>query len=215
MKKTAFLLSAFICSVIATAQCFVEPIEHIVHGADNRPSNQFPPTEGAVYIGSAPMTVTFTTKSNSAILQWTYVNELSPDVEFTIGRNTTEATHTFDRFGRYTVRVEAQDEGCVNVRDSIQISVSESKLEVPNVFTPNNDGQNDQFCVAYKSIVRYQMYVYNRWGRLVFQSDRPNVCWDGLIGGKPADIGPYYYVIEAEGAEGHRYKLGGDINLVR
>ena len=220
MKKTFFLLSFFVllCNVMRAEDCTVgQPVIIPSVSNEDRPFNQFPPTSsGDTYVGSAPLTLTFTTESNSFALLWTWYNQLAPDVVYTIAGNTSEITHTFDASGQYMVVVEAKDDGCEGVKDSVQVQVSTSRLEVPNVFSPNNDGQNELFCVAYESIVKYQCYVYNRWGRPVFSSNNPAICWDGRInGGKPADIGAYYYVIEAEGADGVRHKRGGDINLVR
>jgi len=86
---------------------------------------------------------------------------------------------------------------------------------VPNVFTPNGDGQNDEFRVAYKSIITFQAWVYNRWGRKVFSWSDPQKGWDGNINGKKATTGPYFYVIKATGSDGVKYLKKGDINLLR
>ena len=104
--------------------------------------------------------------------------------------------------------------------------VLESFIEAPNAFTPNGDGINDEWRVAYKSIESYQCIIQNRWGRTVFKSTDPGKGWDGTIGGRPAAEGTYYYVIVAYGTdkfpETHKkygkqmkYKLSGDINLFR
>jgi len=99
--------------------------------------------------------------------------------------------------------------------DSITVTVSTSSIEAPNVFTPNGDGHNDEFRVAYKSIIQFDAWVYNRWGRLVYKWSDPMKGWDGNIGGKKAAAGAYFYVIKAVGADGKKYKLKGDINLLR
>jgi gliding motility-associated-like protein len=109
-------------------------------------------------------------------------------------------------------------------------------LTVPNTFTPNGDGANDEFRVVYRSIKEFHMWVYNRWGKLVYKTDNPDKGWDGNINGRPAAEGAYYYVIRALGtdAEGKYqwkplynkalkkqevplgvYQLSGDINLLR
>ena len=118
--------------------------------------------------------------------------------------------------------------------DSVEItvSVSTSQLVVPNVFTPNGDGRNDEFRVMYRSIVEFECWVYNRWGKLVYHWTDPAKGWDGTINGRPAAEGAYYYVIRAKGADAeaggeyHKvtkkrpaavgvYQLSGDINLIR
>ncbi|MGL5894559.1 MAG: gliding motility-associated C-terminal domain-containing protein, partial [Bacteroidales bacterium] len=92
---------------------------------------------------------------------------------------------------------------------------SESKLEVPNAFSPGNDGINDIFKVAYQSIVRFRGNIFNRWGVKLFQWEDPSEGWDGEYNGKLVNTGVYFYLIEAEGSDGKKYKLKGDINLFR
>ena len=117
--------------------------------------------------------------------------------------------------------------------------MNESMLLVPNVFTPNGDGANDEFRVAYRSIKEFHCWVYNRWGHLVYEWTDPAKGWDGTIGGKPAAEGAYFYVIRALGTDADKnakytikpiynkklkkqdegligvYQLSGSINLLR
>jgi gliding motility-associated-like protein len=99
--------------------------------------------------------------------------------------------------------------------------VVNSLLEVPNVFTPNGDGKNDEFRVSYKSLISFKGQVFNMWGRLLYAWDDPAKGWDGTIGGVPAAEGAYMYVIEAVGADKDqdgkpmKYVYRGDINLLR
>jgi gliding motility-associated-like protein len=110
-------------------------------------------------------------------------------------------------------------------------------LTVPNVFTPGvSPGQNDEFRVVYRSLKEFHIWVYNRWGKLVYKSDDPSKGWDGTINGRPAAVGAYYYVIRALGTDAETdymskpsynkklkkqelpigvYQLSGDINLLR
>jgi gliding motility-associated-like protein len=95
------------------------------------------------------------------------------------------------------------------------LSISDSEIQVPNIFTPNGDGINDEFKVAYRSIASYRCRIYNQWGKKVYDSTDITRGWDGTIGGRPASIGAYFYVIEAKGTDGRVIKKQGDINLVR
>ena len=119
------------------------------------------------------------------------------------------------------------------------VAITESFIDVPNVFTPNGDGQNDEFRVAYKSIAEFHCWVYNRWGKLVYDWTDPAKGWDGTINGRPAAEGAYFYVIRAKGTDAAKgqgyiskpaynrakknsdtkilgiYQLSGDINLLR
>lgn len=69
--------------------------------------------------------------------------------------------------------------------------------ELPNVFTPNGDGENDVFRpFPYYAVESIDLKVYNRWGKLVFETTKPDILWDGKIDGKPATDGVYFYVCD-------------------
>jgi gliding motility-associated-like protein len=71
--------------------------------------------------------------------------------------------------------------------------------ELPNVFTPNNDGINDLFKpYPYKFVEKIDMVIYNRWGNPVFKTTDPNINWDGidLESGKLVSDGVYYYICD-------------------
>ena len=68
--------------------------------------------------------------------------------------------------------------------------------------------------MSYRSLVSYSCHIFNRLGKQLFSSTDPAQGWDGKIGGKYVPAGVYYYVIEALGADGVRYKRSGDINII-
>ncbi len=79
--------------------------------------------------------------------------------------------------------------------------------ELPNVFTPNGDGLNDLVIPGpYKFVQRVNMKIYNRWGTLVFQTEDPDIKWDGrfMDNGKLLSPGVYYYVCDV-----YEYRLSG------
>jgi gliding motility-associated-like protein len=88
------------------------------------------------------------------------------------------------------------------------------KFSVPNVFTPNADGINDQLKISNMcSVVAYQVFIYNRWGQLVFQQNVPYssnsdqmafVQWDGYVNGSISSPGAYFVVIESEDGKSQR-----------
>ena len=89
-------------------------------------------------------------------------------------------THTYDTTGTFLVYlVVTNSEGCVDtISDSI-IVVSE--IFVPNFFTPNGDDMYDNFVIPYlpQLYPNSKLYVYNRWGIKVYQSDNYQNDWDG------------------------------------
>lgn len=117
-----------------------------------------------------------------------------PDAEYiwqdTINRVRFSAT----RSGRYRVRVTNT---CGTVTDEIQILFDDCyNLYIPNAFTPNGDGINDEFKPQTdQPIVDYAMVIYNRWGRAVFKTNDINVGWDGTRNGGALPQDVYIYRI--------------------
>lgn len=171
--------------------------------------------------GSGPLNVEITSNANPLDItyyEWFVTSAENPNNYQRY--NDENLNYTFEKTGEYNIRLVATSGSCT-FSDSINIKVLESYIEAPNVFTPNGDGMNDEWRVAYKSIERYSCIVQNRWGRTVYRSDNPGKGWDGTIGGRPASVGTYYYVIIAYGTDKDlrgkqkKYKLSGDINLLR
>jgi len=101
---------------------------------------------------------------------------------------------------------------CIKVDDR-------SSLEVPNIFTPNGDNQNDFFQVEAKTLETFHGIVVNRWGNTIYEWDNyqdKEAGWDGkLKGGAEASPGVYFYIIKATGIDGYEYELTGPFHLTR
>ena len=93
--------------------------------------------------------------------------------------------------------------------------------DLPNVFTPNGDLFNEQFVpVQWRAVDRVDVQVHNRWGERVYQTEDPNLGWDGtyLDTGEPLPEGVYFvtttaYTIRLEGIV--PLKFASEIRLVR
>ena len=68
--------------------------------------------------------------------------------------------------------------------------------------------------MSQRSITSFSCTIFNRWGKKIITLTDPSQGWDGKMGGKPVPAGVYYYVIKATGADGKKYDLSGDINIV-
>ncbi len=94
-----------------------------------------------------------------------------------------------------------------------------SKLEIPNIFSPNGDGINDYFQVKAQTLKLFNGTVVNRWGVTIFEWtnwEDYEKGWDGkLSGGSKASSGVYYYIINAEGFDGEIYQSNGAFHLMR
>ena len=100
-------------------------------------------------------------------------------------------------------------------KDSIMITDDcPTLVYIPNVFTPDGDGINDEYCVELKNVIEYSIAIYNRWGNHIFQSTE-SPCWDGQISGSPAAYGVYYYLINASDQDGNETNFRGSLNLFR
>lgn len=75
---------------------------------------------------------------------------------------------------------------------------TDDELVIPNVFTPNQDGVNDEYFVKGKNITEFEMVIVNRWGNVVFESNDIQKAWDGKSNGTPCEEGTYFYMIRAK-----------------
>jgi gliding motility-associated-like protein len=114
------------------------------------------------------------------------------DYRWDFGDGTPAATdprHRYARPGTYTVRLSGVNAAGCPLAATTTVTVDE--LLVPNIFTPNNDGQNDTFRVLGVPAGAARLEVYSRWGTQVYASDRYDHSWTG--GTLPA--GTYYYLL--------------------
>lgn len=87
--------------------------------------------------------------------------------------------------------------GCVYPIDETLAETECLKYRLPNVFTPGTDGHNDIFKpFPYSFVESVSMKIYNRWGKLVYETTNPDILWNGTIqeNGKPCVDGTYFYV---------------------
>jgi len=116
--------------------------------------------------------------------------------------------------GAYVVTLIANNAGCKDtLSDTIYVTET---IFIPNVFTPNGDGQNDVFHVTMTSMKTYSLEIFNRWGQRVFISNSPDMDWDGRSeGGVEAADGDYYYILLATDYAGKNFKYHGYLQLIR
>ena len=174
--------------------------------------------------GSAPVTALF--KANpqdivgwTAYYEWRFFhgNEAKPYLQ----RYEEDTQYTFDRSGNHRVLLCATfisgNDTIIHEYSPITVSLFESRLELPNAFSPNGDGINDVYKVksSSRSIIEFHAKIYNRWGQKLYEWDSIDGGWDGKFHGKDVAQGVYYVVVEALGADGKRYFIKRDINLLR
>jgi gliding motility-associated-like protein len=117
---------------------------------------------------------------------------------------------------QYVVRVTS-DIGCSDT-DTINVNVYkiDPGIYVPNAFTPNNDGLNDQFraiAIGMKSIKYFR--IFNRWGQLLFYTNQSKKGWDGTYNGKPQDASVYVWVADGTDYLDQKITKKGTVVLIR
>ncbi|MCB0479429.1 MAG: gliding motility-associated C-terminal domain-containing protein, partial [Crocinitomicaceae bacterium] len=106
--------------------------------------------------------------------------------------------------------------GCTN-KDTVNIIIDgEIVLYIPNIFSPNGDGNNDYLEVFGPAWQDYSMKVFNRWGALIFESTEPSVVWDGTtMKGEPCPQAVFVYKFEGKSIVGQIFKRAGNVMLTR
>jgi gliding motility-associated-like protein len=172
-------------------------------------------TNGSSPSGPAPLIMDFYSYPSETALffEWLFYdseNESGTPMPF----SDENLNHTFLTSGKFLVKLYVSNNMC---KDSARFTpdISESSLDCPNFFTPRSTpGENDEFRVAYRSLVSFKGTIINRWGNVLFEWSDPAKGWNGTFKGKAVSPGVYFYLIEAKGSDGIVYKKKGDINLL-
>lgn len=115
----------------------------------------------------------------------------------------------------YTLTVR-NDLGCFG-SDDANVTIIPYCIQVRNAFTPNGDGQNEQWMVYtdYVCLQNVTVHVFNRYGKLVFESRDYRNTWQGTYNGKALPDGTYYGVIEVTLITGRKFSIKTDITILR
>ena len=118
--------------------------------------------------------------------------------------------------GYYEVTVANE---CGSMTDDIELIFEDCDYAVylPNAFTPDGDGLNENWCPVLWNIDSFLVQVFNRWGEMIWQSTDQNACWIGDVngGGYYAPDGVYAYRMVAESDQGKQIVKDGYITLIR
>ena len=126
----------------------------------------------------------------------------------------TDNTITIHDNGSYTVNVS--NDHCSS---TAHINIAECPFEiyVPNTFSPYvQDGINDFFSISgnTESIAQFKIYIYDRWGKLVFESDDVNFKWDGKVDGAYIPNHTFSWVIKLATTRNKKQVLKGHVNVL-
>lgn len=128
------------------------------------------------------------------------------------GSHLQNPTHIYNVAGNYhIVLVATSPEGCKDTADA-SIGITDG-IKIPNIFTPNDDGVNDLFVVSISGYENYRCSIFNRWGNLMFETEAPQISWDGTTAaGTLVPTGTYFCVIEFKTPTGP-FTYKGTVNV--
>lgn len=99
---------------------------------------------------------------------------------------------------KYKVCADFCDELCSEATVSIEFDENIT-CYAPTIFTPNNDGINDQFVIPCLDTGRFpnsKVYIFNEWGTEVFYANPYKNDWEGTFSGASLPVGTYFYIID-------------------
>ena len=179
--------------------------------------------------GDAPLLVRFTANASNlnpgSTLEWRFRHSGAGGSNSEITRYEENPEYTFTASGLTTATLYERLNNELVDSASINITITESHLEMPNAFSPNGDGHNETYGAKgachpdasghYRSIVEFHGYIFNRWGQKLFEWTDVSKGWDGKYNGSPCKDGVYFVLVKARGADGKEYNIRRDINLIR
>ena len=176
-----------------------------------------------VFIPYDPITF-FNLSTNASEFDW----------DFGDGFTSTEENplHYYLEEGNYTVTLTANNEyNCPDtyIVEDLVAAVAGGEIEFPNAFTPNPNGPNggiydpndpsknlnDVFHPVFTGIEEYQLWIFNRWGELIFESNDILIGWDGYYKGELVQQDVYVWKVKATTTHGTVINDAGDVTLIR
>jgi gliding motility-associated-like protein len=164
--------------------------------------------------GGAPLPVVFTNQSqNATTYSWDFGDGNTGSTS-----DFSAISNTYLSAGTYYVELTASNGFCEDYwYDSIVvIPVLPVEVEVPNVFTPNSDGNNEGYFVWTKNAASIDAVIVNRWGNVMVKIDNLTYQWDGkTLNGTDATAGVYFIKYTVIGLDGSETKGHTFFHLIR
>jgi len=114
----------------------------------------------------------------------------------------------------YRIKAIRNGDGLESFSNTVCVSTM-LNVFVPNAFSPNSDGLNDEFEIKGTFIIDYKIMIYDRWGQLLFESDDIEKSWDGKFNNSLCPVGDYYYQVQVKGTSGNRDFINGTVSIIR
>lgn len=126
-------------------------------------------------------------------------------------------SHEYTGIGEFDVTLTAfKSNVCSAITTQGKIVIrSEGAIFIPNTFTPNSDGINDEFVVTITNLRSYNIKIFNRYGEQLYEANTIFDNWKGLLNGKPLPVGTYYFLIHAVDLKRNTIIKSGSVALLR
>ncbi|MFY9309430.1 MAG: PKD domain-containing protein, partial [Bacteroidia bacterium] len=141
------------------------------------------------------------------------------DQNDTTGSNEQHPSHIYSDTGTYCITLIAMsNEQCADTIEYCLIVEPEFTFFIPNAFTPfDSQGTNDGFSGYGTNIKEYDMWIFDRWGNMIFHTSDLEVRWDGKAnkGKEMAQRDVYVYLVKLVDFRGGEHQYRGTVTLVR
>lgn len=133
------------------------------------------------------------------------------------GDTNMHTSHSYLDTGYYSVELEVRNAiGCTDRVGGIVRIKDIVLLHIPNAFTPDHDEYNETFKPYVRGLRNYEFRVYDRWGELLFRTDRSETGWPGMHSdGTEYPMGVYWYTIEGLDVDRNKVRESGTFLLLR
>ena len=158
--------------------------------------------------------ITFVDNSVNAYSWFWNFGDPASNTNFSTSQN---PTHKFSDEGNFLIVLTVESAyGCVDSTSGIIQILPAFSIYIPNAFTPNSDGINDGFKAYGTNIAEYKMYIFDRWGKMMFEADNINTAWNGRSS-KTNEVlvqDVYVYKIIAKDIFGKEHEYVGHVTLL-
>ncbi|MEI6766851.1 MAG: gliding motility-associated C-terminal domain-containing protein [Bacteroidota bacterium] len=168
--------------------------------------------------GCAPLTMSFTASPENP--SYSYLWDFGENGN---SANASTTAYTYSEAGNYTVTLVVTANSSCDISDTLSKTITVENcepppplLEMPNVFTPNGDGQNDNYLpIKMENIENATLMIFNRWGQKIFETTDLSQGWNGKHHGLKCADGTYYWIVEYTGADNKKSSQQGFVMLLR